>query len=216
MIATGSLDEYFRETSYPRQDPEERRQIDAVLFSIWARGQKQRSGLNTIFLIFVSRLVSLLHFIVWLPRMVIRELPWLIISLAIGSALVFAFGISGNWQRAALLLSIYTIFRAKSLIDPIRNLLFDLGDILLLGGLTRVYIRSWESFGPLKELSDPEFALHLFVSRILTGGEAEKEIDAAQDFFSDPSNTTDERKDAIAHYWVGYPSNPEYWRSLKL
>jgi hypothetical protein len=207
--------DFLRETSFPKQDPEERRQIDAVLFSIWARGQRQRSGLSTSFLILLSRLISLLAFIVEIPRIVMREVPRLAFSWVIGFLLAFALDVSGIWRRAALVISIYLIFRAKPLVGFIRNLIFDLCDFVFLGRLTKAYIHSWEAFGPIKILSEPEFAFHLFTSRVLTAGDADDEISAAQDFFSDPAGTTSERREAITRYWEGYPLNTQYWRTIK-
>lgn len=206
---------FLKETSFPRQRPEERHSIDAVLFSLWARGQMHRAGTKTSILVLFSNLMGVVFWLSTLPRRIIQEFPLLLFSLAICYVTSFALSIPEFSQKFALALGIYALLQKEVLIHFIRCLAFDIGDILLLGGLTKRYIDWWERVGPTKSLSDPEFMSHLFISRLLLEGNDEKELSAAQVFFSEPANTSSQRLDAIERYWDEYPSNTQYWRSMQ-
>ncbi len=97
-----------------------------------------------------------------------------------------------------------------------RDILFDIGDALSLGALTRRYINRHFMFGPLIIHDDGDgLKEHLFVSRILTSGPYLAETEAFQELVSSKPDNWSEVQSEIEEYWRKFLIEPRYWQGIR-
>ncbi len=212
MIFGKQILEALRESSLSRQSLEQRSIIDAVMFSVWARGFMEVPRPKAAALLLLSMIIRALLALFELPKLIAVRSPELIVSAAVAALLSEAMG--GFWP---VFFVTAIILLKDSLLLWLRLNLFDLADLFSACGLTHRIIRRHETVGPIKEIhNDKELLCHLFVSRIATIDKAGKaELDAITEVISTQDWEWERVRRQIDGYWREYPDNPSYWQDFR-
>lgn len=217
-IQSGDLIGALQASGIARQSPDQKVAIEAVMFSLWAQGQGERSGGTTVLLVCASRAASLLIDILTLPITLIRQLPKVAIAAAfvLAVSLVFGWSLPYQTQLGLFLVAAMVLFKDQ-ILRWVRDFLIDIGDIVSLGALTRHYIARHFLNGPMTALDDSDgLKLHLATSRLLTSGPYLQETEAFQNIVAQQADAWPSLQIAIDGFWREFPRNPQYWRSLKI
>ncbi|WP_031259731.1 hypothetical protein, partial [Mesorhizobium sp. LNHC252B00] len=97
-MRSGNLIGALQASGIARQTPDEKAAIEAVMFALWAQGQRERSGATTSLLIFVFRAAYLVIDLLRLPVTLIQHSPRVIVATAFVLAVSYLFGWSLSHQ----------------------------------------------------------------------------------------------------------------------
>ncbi len=206
----------LRESGIVKQTPDQRAMIDAVLFALWAQGHRERSVAASVLMIPVSGMIGAFVGLLYLPAALPRRLPEIVLAAIFAGLVIFAFeGIKPLNSGALFLLALLILLKDQA-VRVVREVLFDIGDTLSLGFLTRRYIKRHFMLGPLIVLDDKDgLKEHLFVSRILTSGPYLAETEAFQELVSRQPDNWLEVQSAIEEYWRKFLVEPRYWQGMR-
>jgi hypothetical protein len=200
-----------------RQTPDQKAAIEAVMFALWAQGQRERSGATTSLLIFFFRAAYLVVDLLRLPVTLIRHSPRVIVAVAFVLVVSYLFGwsLSRQAQIGLFLVAALVLFKDQ-ILRWVRDFLFDVGDIFSLGTLTRGYIARHFLIGPMRVLDDIDgLKLHLVSSRPLISGPYLDETEAFQQIVAHQIDEWPSLQAAIDGFWREFPTDLRYWRSLR-
>jgi len=207
----------LRESGLAKQTRDQRSMIDAVLFALWAQGHRERSVAASALMIPVSSMARAFVGLFYLPAELLRRLPEIVLAGIFAGLVVYAFeGIRPLNAGALFFLALLILLKDQALRFA-REILFDIGDALSLGALTRRYINRHLLLGPLTIHDDSEgLKEHLFVSRLLTSGPYLAETEAFQELVSRGQATNwSEIQLEIEEYWQKFPVEPRYWQGIR-
>ena len=206
----------LRESGIAKQTPDQRAMIDAVLFALWAQGHRERSVAASVVMIPVSGIAGAFAGLLYLPAALLRRLPEIVLAGIFAGLVVSAFeGIRPLNGGALFLLALLMLLKDQAL-RFVREILFDIGDALSLGVLTRRYINRHFMLGPLIIHDDRDgLKEHLFVSRVLTSGPYLAEIEALQELVSRQADNWSEVQSEIEEFWRNFLVEPRYWQSIR-
>ncbi|RUW31011.1 hypothetical protein [Mesorhizobium sp. M1E.F.Ca.ET.041.01.1.1] len=216
-VQAGDIIGALRASGIAKQTPDQKAAIEAVMFALWAQGQRQRSGWTTSLLVLLFRAAILVGDALRLPIKLIQHSPRVIIAAAFVLAVSYLFGWSLSYQAqiGSFLVAALVLFKDQ-LSRWIRDFLFDIGDIFSLGTLTRFYIARHFLSGPMTVLEDADgLKLHLATSRPLTSGPYLEESEAFQEIVARQIDEWPSLRAAIDGFWRDFPKNLEYWRKLR-
>ncbi len=210
-----ALKNAVRATSISKQTPDQRAKIDAVIFALWAQGHLGRSIAASVLMIPVSWFMGGLLGLLLVPAALLRHLPEIALAGIFAGLFVYGFeGVGYLDGGPVFILALLMLLNDRALLF-LRRLLFDIGDLLTFGALTRRYINRHMTWGPLTIFDDADgLKGHLHTSRILTSGPYEAEIEAFQSLVSRQagSNWWSELQSEIETYWGKFPVEPNYWQ----
>jgi hypothetical protein len=206
----------LRESGIAKQTPDQRAMIDAVLFALWAQGHRERSVAASVVMIPVSGMARAFVGLLYLPAALPRHMPEIILAGIFAGLVVYAFeGIRPLNSGALFLLALLILLKDQAL-RFVREILFDIGDALSLGALTRRYINRHFMLGPLIIHDDRDgLKEHLFVSRVLTSGPYLAETEAFQELVSRQTDNWSEVQSEIEEYWRKFLVEPRYWQGIR-
>jgi len=206
----------LRESGIAKQTPDRRAMIDAVLFALWAQGHRERSVVASVVMLPLSGMAGAFVGLLFLPAALLRRLPDIVLAGIFAGLVVYAFeGIRPLNGGALFLLALLILLKDQAL-RFVRDILFDIGDALSLGALTRRYINRHFMFGPLIIHDDRDgLKEHLFVSRILTSGPYLAETEAFQELVSSKPDNWSEVQSEIEEYWRKFLIEPRYWQGIR-
>ena len=206
----------LRENGFAKQTLDQRAMIDAVLFALWAQGHRERSVAASVLMIPVSRIASTFVWLLYLPATLLRRLPEIVLAGIFAGLVVCAFeGVRPFNGGVLFFLALLMLLKDQTL-RFVREILFDIGDALSLGALTRRYIDRHFMLGPLTNHNDRDgLKEHLFVSRILTSGPYLAEIEAFQELASRQVDNWSEFQSEIDEYWQKHLVERRYWQDIR-
>ncbi|RVD74176.1 MAG: hypothetical protein E5V62_07145 [Mesorhizobium sp.] len=200
-----------------KQTPDQKAAIEAVMFALWALGQRERWGENTVLVVMFSRVAATVIDVFKLPVMFVQHLPGILIAVAVVLAISYALDWSLPRQAQIGWFLVATLVLFKEEISRwVQNLLFDIGDVFSNGALTRRYINRHFLHGPITAFEDDDgLKLHLASSRPLTSGLFLEEAGAFQQIVAQQMDDWPSLRAAIGGFWREYQTNPRYWQDLK-
>lgn len=216
-MRSGNLIGALQASGIAKQTPDQKAAIEAVMFALWAQGQRERSGATTSLLILFFRAAYLVVDLLRLPVTLIRHSPRVIVAVAFVLVVSYLFGWSLPHQAQIGLFLVAALVLFKDQISRwVRDFLFDVGDIFSLGTLTRGYIARHFLIGPMRALDDIDgLKLHLVSSRPLLSGPWLDETEAFQEIVARQIDVWPSLQTAIDDFWREFPTNSHYWRGLK-
>jgi hypothetical protein len=206
----------LRESGIAKQTPDQRAMIDAVLFALWAQGHRERSVAASVGMILAGGIGRAFVELLYLPTALPRRMPEIVLAGIFAGLVVYAFEGIRPLNAAALFLLALLILLKDQALRFVREILFDIGDVLSLGALTLRYINRHFMLGPLIIHDDRDgLKEHLFVSRILTSGPYLAETEAFQELVSRQPGNWSEVQSQIEEYWRKYLVEPGYWQGIR-
>ncbi|MEJ6850797.1 hypothetical protein V3589_32340 [Sinorhizobium fredii] len=207
----------WQESGIAKQTPDQRAMIDAVLFALWAQGHRERSVAASVLMIPASWILGGLVGLFFLPGTLLRRLPEIMLAGIFAGLTVYVVEDAWLFNGGVVFALALLMLLKEPILLFLRTLLYDIGDLLTLGALTRRYIDRHLMFGPLIKNDDDTYWLreHLFVSRTLTSGPYQAEATAFQDIISrQVVGDWSELESHIQEYWRKFPVEPSYWQGL--
>lgn len=191
------------------QTKEQNELIEGVLFDIWMRGHLERSPIQSSASPLLSMIIGFFLSIISLPFTFAKMIPEIFFSAVAAGFLYLA------WPTPSAAISVFFLclifLYRESFLRFLRNFIFDIADILLLGRLTARKLTVIQACGPMKRFRGDKFLEHLFVSRILSSGPLRREADSFQHCDKLLQNDWPQLNGLIEGYWNGGRFDSFYW-----